>query len=901
MRINQFIVERETNKYEKINGRMKMKKERLFIIVICLLCSSFLMATSAESLDEGRLFGEENPESVQRTEYFVDFEGPGEVKTSYASGDVVLSGKNWNLDNVLIGTADNDMKFGLRSARFRHQDALDATMTMLEDKVNGLGTLSFYYARSNFANDRLPTAPVIVVEYSLDQGAEWLQIGNDIDFDGVDELTLFSQTVNVEGSVRIRFRSISGTDGRRFNVDDILMTDYGDEESVAMPTFSPPAGTYYGSVWVSISTVTPDATIHYTLDGSDPTENSPVYTEPIEVDESMTIKARGYADDLNPSLISTAVYTINYPVQVNDMATLRDSPQDGTVYALSNEVVLTFQQSFRNQKFVQDNTGGILIDDQPGTITTDYQVGDGISNLTGTLSTFGNMLQFSPVQDPGTATSQNNPITVITITLSDFINNLMDYQGRVVKVNNVHFPNADGVMEFANGQVYALSDGTDSISFRTTFYDVDYIGTVIPDEVISLRGIPNSRSEGDFFTARNLNDFLPATGDIDVTIQPESVSFGNLMVDQVSEPVEITITNTGSVTISIIEAYLDGSDTAEFVLEDANVYPAVLAPNEEISFSVSFSPSSTGLKEAYVEFEAADDLTSVFYQINLSGTGVLLNPPLNLEATIINWHDIELNWDAPATGVGSRGRTLLGYYVYRNDVQISPDTPISDSFYMDPSVPAGDYDYYTIAVYSDGYSSPSNIAEISVLGPLPDVEMSPEPGEYQQQVEVTLSLPDTIDGVTVFYTLDGTEPSDDSIVYEQPVVITETTTLKAVAYKQGWETGGVASGEYIIVTSAEDTTLPQFSTTLKQNHPNPFNPDTSIGFYLAETGRVELSVYNVKGERVKTLINDLLPSGEHKVIWSGVDENGRDMPSGVYFYRMRTTKHDQIRKMVMIK
>ncbi|MBW6515148.1 MAG: chitobiase/beta-hexosaminidase C-terminal domain-containing protein [Candidatus Cloacimonetes bacterium] len=480
-----------------------MKKIIFTLISLGLLTMMFASVATIEGINNSSTMD-------LRQEYFVDFEGPGETKTSYAAGNVNLSGKDWHLDNVLIGTDNNDMKFDSRSARFRHQEALAATMTMLEDKANGLGTISFYYARSNFSNDRQPTAPIFVVEYSLNQGSTWTQIGNDINLDGIDQLTLFSQTVNVEGNVRVRFRSISGTDGRRFNIDNILLTDFGDEEAVAPPAFSPPGGSYFGSIMVSITTVTPDATIHYTMDGTDPTDQSPIFTDPIEVTDDVTIKARGYATGLNPSIISTANYTIEVPIDVDNIAELKASPQ-GEIYRLTEEVILTYQQTFRNQKYIQDDTGGILIDDNTGIITTQYQVYDGITGLVGTLGEYGNMIQFVPAQNGPPASSHDNVVHPIVITMNDYLNDFMTYQSWLVKIENVYFPDADGSATFANGQVYTLSDGTNTIDFRTTFYDVDYIGDVIPTDTIDLTGIPNSRTEGHFITSRDTNDLYSVT------------------------------------------------------------------------------------------------------------------------------------------------------------------------------------------------------------------------------------------------------------------------------------------------------------------------------------------------------------------------------------------------------
>ena len=70
------------------------------------------------------------------------------------------------------------------------------------------------------------------------------------------------------------------------------------------------------------------------------------------------------------------------------------------------------------------------------------------------------------------------------------------------------------------------------------------------------------------------------------------------------------------------------------------------------------------------------------------------------------------------------------------------------------------------------------------------------------------------------------------------------------------------------------------------NYPNPFNPNTTIDFYLPEPGDVTLEVFNIKGQRVKTLINEHKETGSHNIVWNGTDQNGRFVSSGVYFYRL---------------
>jgi len=88
---------------------------------------------------------------------------------------------------------------------------------------------------------------------------------------------------------------------------------------------------------------------------------------------------------------------------------------------------------------------------------------------------------------------------------------------------------------------------------------------------------------------------------------------------------------------------------------------------------------------------------------------------------------------------------------------------------------------------------------------------------------------------------------------------------------------------------------------LKQNHPNPFNPSTRIDFDVREGGHVELSVFNILGQKVETLIDKQLPLGSYSLDWSATSSDGRPLPSGTYFYRIRTDDISVTRKMVLLR
>jgi hypothetical protein len=88
---------------------------------------------------------------------------------------------------------------------------------------------------------------------------------------------------------------------------------------------------------------------------------------------------------------------------------------------------------------------------------------------------------------------------------------------------------------------------------------------------------------------------------------------------------------------------------------------------------------------------------------------------------------------------------------------------------------------------------------------------------------------------------------------------------------------------------------------LYQNFPNPFNNQTVIKYHLPKETDVSLVIYNILGQRIRTLVREEKQSGWVKVIWDGKDDQGRDLGSGIYFYRLQAGESSQIKKMVLLK
>ncbi|MCK9329216.1 MAG: T9SS type A sorting domain-containing protein [Candidatus Cloacimonetes bacterium] len=99
----------------------------------------------------------------------------------------------------------------------------------------------------------------------------------------------------------------------------------------------------------------------------------------------------------------------------------------------------------------------------------------------------------------------------------------------------------------------------------------------------------------------------------------------------------------------------------------------------------------------------------------------------------------------------------------------------------------------------------------------------------------------------------------------------------------------------------EDIAIPQTTEILKQNYPNPFNPKTLISFELPESKSIKLEIYNLKGQKIKSLIDDRLDLGYHKIFWYGDDDNSKTVSSGIYFYTLSYDDISITKKCVLLK
>jgi len=122
-----------------------------------------------------------------------------------------------------------------------------------------------------------------------------------------------------------------------------------------------------------------------------------------------------------------------------------------------------------------------------------------------------------------------------------------------------------------------------------------------------------------------------------------------------------------------------------------------------------------------------------------------------------------------------------------------------------------------------------------------------------------------------------------------------------VEYNQGDSYGSVYKLENINFVSVHNN---EISSTLNSlmNYPNPFNPSTTIEFAIQNDSNVELSIFNTKGQNIKTLIQNELTKGQHSILWKGDDEFGKQVSSGIYYYKLYVNgKNEAVKKCLLLK
>lgn len=278
----------------------------------------------------------------------------------------------------------------------------------------------------------------------------------------VDDATAL-ESITIAATKRIYVKSIT------------IMHECGDEpilEQVAIPTFTPAAGTYTEVQNVEINCATDGATIYYTTDGNDPTTSSAVYSTAIEVAQNMTIKAMAVKEDMENSAVATAEYIINLPTEVATIAAAQ-ALDDNATFNFTGTAVVTFHNG--NHLYIRDGSGSGLIYGVDAA-TKKYNNGD---VLTAGWKAKNDVYQVHTPEftDPSNVGSTVNngavePIALTTIELGDV--------NKYAKIDNV-------TITSNNGQNYYYTVGENQYCLRRAYTDM--VGELEVNKTYNVTGV----------------------------------------------------------------------------------------------------------------------------------------------------------------------------------------------------------------------------------------------------------------------------------------------------------------------------------------------------------------------------------------------------------------------------
>ncbi|MGV7106226.1 T9SS type A sorting domain-containing protein [Flavobacterium sp. U410] len=415
---------------------------------------------------------------------------------SYTDGVFTATG----VEIIRQTTADQDGVAGANgtySIRLRNNATTQLTMTIAS---GGVGNFSFQVRRWDGTPDTNFT-----VEYSTDGGGTW-NTSSVIDA----SLTTDSNWKTVNGVINstnsnIQIRLVSNGTTERIMVDDFSWTSPSSDPSILIS--SPSNGTVYDPYTTSVDVAltisnfnvangTGDGHIHYTINGGSiimKYDTTPI-SIPVSAGNTYSIYVELVDNSHNPIVPATNA-TVNFEVTDFITATTISAVRNdvitngaGRYYQITGEALVTYTRpATRNQKYIQDATGGLLIDDNTNIITNTFNIGDGMTGLKGQTSLFNGVLQFLPTEDI-TVSSTGNTITPQVVTAAEISANIEAYESELVQINNATFTTADGTIVFSTstpGPNYNINDGSD-LTFRAMFSEADYIGQVIPTTAQNL-------------------------------------------------------------------------------------------------------------------------------------------------------------------------------------------------------------------------------------------------------------------------------------------------------------------------------------------------------------------------------------------------------------------------------
>ena len=658
------------------------------------------------------------------------------------------------------------------------------------------------------------------------------------------------------------------------------------------PTFSPIGGTYFTAQNVTLNTTTSGATIYYTLDESDPTTASAVYSTPITISTTTTIKAIAVAEGFQNSSVASATYTINELITIAQARALEDD-----AYAYVEGIVIFIDG--RNVH-IQDQTAGIDLYLNNNTVPTSLAIGDKVRAY-GKKTVYNHLVELTAINGGNTdvfnVISTNNTLPEPAIQTVAGINS--DFAGdNMIQSTRVKIEDAIIGAINTNGTTVITQDGS-----NLNIYRIPTVTGMIQGDLVTITGVVSCFNGNLQLRVVSADDILfehrPVLTATPTTLSgftydiedggPSEIQYFELSGDNLhgaaqvypSESFEVStladdsfhsenpapVFNPGSfydIKIYVrmksglevgtyneqLYAISEGSDTLYInvsgtVTGEIPTPPDPPAPGDGNYVRISDLSSLTN--GSYVVFAARFDNNATDYyamsnQSSGKPTGVLFTSAIaddnevlpasivdeesnyywvvgvtengytftNAQGELIGWtsstnfatggDNTEWAVAAATAGDGAMVPNYSGFTITNTNTTRGFALNNQNNFgpYAVSNYNNGDYNFYLdLFVKTEGGTSPTPTVATPTF--------TPAAGTYNGAQTVSIAC--STEGATIHYTLDGTTPTESSPAYSTPLNIEETTTVKAIAMKEGYNNSNVAEATYTIQTGSGSATI----------------------------------------------------------------------------------------------
>ena len=582
-------------------------------------------------------------------------------------------------------------------------------------------------------------------------------------------------------------------------------------ERVATPEFSPAGGSYDESQNVTISCETPNSTIYYTTDGSTPDENSTMYTGgTITVSETTTIKAIAVASGMDNSYVASATYTL--PTFVTNL-TDANALDAGTNFKFTNNAVVVY--STGSNMWIQDENataGGGLVYKQGGGL--DFDPGDVIAaNWTAKTKAWHGFNEFEDFSGTKTGGSQDPVIFERTTINGDNIHEYVRLRNvTITKSNNslyVTLPDSRAQMLLYTTQ---LGECTDFTPDANKTYDLEgivgsyqsnlqiyptkiteYVAPGNPSIMITSPETLPFNDEGGVYTVNASN--IPTDG-LGVNV---SDGFSRYLINGNNQyyyfpgslPTGGSVTD-GQTRVNYTGREFSATGTITYESGSAN-QSADLSYRSDVYIYNDNGNGSWNFTTGNTKMEYADGEYTKTITIDNANTCILFG-----RKTGENYR-----WEQDWTD-GEHNRLFFGVYTETNGEEWLYGTSTSNNLDLNPANISGHNKYSVVKFPEAGeYTITINPTDktFSITKVVHQVEtpvINPGTGEYNTIQTVTITA---VEGATIHYTIDGSEPTESSATYEGPITVDKTMTIKAIAVMDGMTNSEVAVATYTLPTS----------------------------------------------------------------------------------------------------